>query len=926
LFNARSLANKLDNLTVLLKLQLYDLIFVTESWLNPTLSDALLSNSTDYTVFRKDRSDGYGGVAIFAKISLKVISIDLSPRFSSLECLHVSVISHQKDCRFVCMYHSPMHANDLVKTNLLCSYLDSCSVTSTPLFLVGDFNFANINWHIPESNGNLCHDNFLEGILRNGLYQLVTTPTRGRNCLDLVLTNEPKHVTDICVTEPFSTTCDHDSVTFSVLAPGSTATPKIPKCSPNFRRANYRAINEYLSNVDWAVIAHRCSDVNALWQEISNILNLCVNNFVPKQARGKQNGPKYPRNITKLLAKKRSTYKRDKTKFREISKKYEKAVKEFHAKKELAVIESGDLGRFYSYVNSKSQCKISVPPLKLPDGSLAVENSDKCRLLNDYFASVFTHDDGTVPLFPRRVPENVGLHTVLFSYENVVKALQNLPSKTSQSPDGFPALFLKSIAKEIAIPFAALFELSMKTGELPKIWKTANVCPVYKKGLHSLPSNYRPISLTCISCKVMERMIADSVTNFLNSHNLITEEQFGFLARKSTCTQLLATLNEWTKAANAHYRIDAVYIDFAKAFDSVSHAKLLQKVKSYGINYELYTWVSEFLSNRTQRVYIQNDVSDFLPVISGVPQGSVLGPLLFLIYINDITDCLIGVTGIKLFADDSKFYYSRDSKDVTDFSQTLSNFCEWSEKWQLNVAYQKCNTISFGNLRVPESSYSLSGVELERVDYIRDIGINLSSNLKPSNHCAQIAAKAFIRSKLLLKTFYSTSPGVLVRAYKTYVRPLLESCTQVWNPWLVKDIECLEKVQRFFTRTVLRKANVAYRDYQDRLKILDLKTLEYRRLQFDLYMCYKILHNLVKLDATSFFVRDNIGPYTTRGHSFKLKPQSYNSDTRKYFFSLRVVNVWNSLPDNIVTANSIDTFKKRLSLHSLAPFCKRYKF
>jgi len=315
-----------------------------------------------------------------------------------------------------------------------------------------------------------------------------------------------------------------------------------------------------------------------------------------------------------------------------------------------------------------------------------------------------------------------------------------------------------------------------------------------------------------------------------------------------------------------------------------------------------------------------------LPVISGVPQGSVLGPLLFLLYINDVTDCLTGVTGIKLFADDSKFYCSRNSgdKNETDLSQTLSNFCEWSSKWQLNVAYQKCSTISFGNLRLPEFSYSLSGVELERVDYIRDIGVSLSSNLKPSTHCAQIAAKAFIRSKLLLRSFYSTNPDVLILAYKTYVRPLVESCTQVWNPWLVKDIECLEKVQRFFTRTILKKANVAFRDYHDRLKILQLKSLEYRRLQFDLHMCYKILHNLVELDATSFFLRDVNEFYTTRGHSFKLKHQNCNSDVRKYFFSLRVVNLWNSLPDSVVSANSVNSFKKRLSLHNLAPYCKRY--
>jgi len=737
------------------------------------------------------------------------------------------------------------------------------------------------------------------------------------------LTNQPKRIIDISVVEPFAATCDHNSVIFSVFAPSSMAAPTIRKQHPNFRKANYEAINNHLSTVDWAEIMSRCSDVDKLWNEISVILKFCIKNFVPKQTQNVKNGPKYPKFIRKLLVKKRHVYKHDRTKFREISKKYEKAVKEFHARTEREIIESGNLGRFFNYVNSKSQCKMTIPPLKLPDGSLTVDNSKKCDLLNDYFASVFTRDDGIVSDFSRRVPADVGLHTVLFSYEQVVKTLKKLPSKTSLSPDGFPALFLKSICREIAIPLSALFEMSMTTGKIPKIWKTAKVCPVYKKGLHSLPSNYRPISLTCISCKVMERMIADSVMNYLNSHNLITKEQFGFLSRKSTCTQLLATLNEWTKAANARNRIDAVYIDFAKAFDSVSHTKLLHKIKNYGIDYELFGWMSEFLNNRTQCVYIDNSVSNFVSVISGVPQGSVLGPLLFLIYINDITDCLEGATGIKLFADDSKFYYSRNTDNVTDFSRTLSNFCKWSEKWQLNVAYQKCNTISFGNLRINESSYSLSGIELERVNFIRDIGITVSSNLKPSTHCAQIAAKAYIRAQLLLRSFHTNNTDVLVRSYITYVRPLVESCTPVWNPWLIKDIECLEKVQRFFTRAILKKANVAYRDYHHRLQILKLKSLEYRRLEFDMNMCYKILYNLVDLDATSFFMLDN-GVYMTRGHSMKLKLQNCNYDFRKYFFPLRVINVWNSLPEYVVTANSIKNFKTRLSSCNLTAYCKRY--
>ena len=400
----------------------------------------------------------------------------------------------------------------------------------------------------------------------------------------------------------------------------------------------------------------------------------------------------------------------------------------------------------------------------------------------------------------------------------------------------------------------------MRTGHIPLVWKTAFVCPVFKKGSRKQPSNYRPISQTCILCKVMESIISSSMISFLRTHNLISQDQFGFLARRSACTQLLITLNNWTLNVDNGMKVDVVYTDIAKAFDTVSHSKLLLKVEAYGFKSNLLQWIRAFLNDRTQCIYVGLDVSSPKSITSGVPQGSVLGPLLFLIYVNDLPNHVQSPAGIEIFADDTKLYLGYTENQNTPLMQSLNQFCSWSKTWQLTVAYSKCSVISFGSHGYePTSPYSLSGIPLQ---FVSDLGVCLNSDLTPSMHCSNIAAMAFNRSCLLLKCFHSNDVSLLVRLYKVYVRPLLESNTQVWNPWFHKDIQCIE---RFFTRAIFKRAGIPYMDYDDRLANLGLQSLEYRRVFYDLVMCYKIYNNLVDLPFESFFTKP-ARSYSIRGH------------------------------------------------------------
>ena len=937
--NTDQLQNKLSELENFCEEHKIDLVAITETLPKTNSHD---NESIKFIL------DGYiplqnnfgRGVCIFYKDSLTVTEIPHD--MNSFPCSIFCDIKTNTNEKFTLglIYRSPNSSTqeNIKLINHLNSFLPKLKTNNTKLLLLGDLNLREIDWdhEICTKDEHNINSLFLNCIHEHYLTQFVTKYTHHRGeqsptLIDLILSNDHEFVQDVKHSVPLGMS-HHDVISFTIsINQTNISLPSITKYM--LEKGDYDKIRNHFEATDWDSFFHNDVIDQAVVDEqlnkIEEVINIAKEKFIPtktihkKSVNYKKKFPT-PQSLIDLFHHKRRA-------FRYYRKYPSQANYEVYSLLRNQVNQEVRLAKraqeqsiakeskhnpklLYQYISSMSKPKEQISQLTKEDGTLTEGDLEKAKVLNNFFSSVFVHEDiENVPEFKSDFLTSVD--TVSITIDDMYKCLKSLKVSKSPGPDNIHPRILREAAKELAYPFKLLFDSTIKAGKIPTKWKTAEVRPIFKKGTKTDPGNYRPVSLTSIICKVFETFIRDAIVSHLINNNLLSSEQFGFCKGRSCVTQLLSTLYDWFAYLDQNIPVDAIYLDFRKAFDTVPHKRLLSKLHGYGVQSNLLSWIEDFLSDRSQYVSINGQCSDSVHVSSGVPQGSVLGPSLFIYYINDLPSVCEALA--KIFADDTKCYNGITShEDCCKLQRTIDALQEWSAKWLMGFNTGKCGVMHLGKNN-PNYDYVMREGEnykvLSKTTCEKDLGVFIDNKLNFKDHISKQVKKARCTAGVIHRNIINKTPDILVPLFKSMVRPIVEYANPVWAPYLKQDIKTIEDVQRHFTKKI---CGLKERSYHERLKILKLPSLEYRRLRGDMIEVYKILHGIYDPKTTEKLLTLFPEFSTTRkSNNLNLLKKRTNHNPFHNFFTNRITNIWNALPNDVVNAMNVNSFKNKIDAY-----------
>ena len=773
-----------------------------------------------------------------------------------MECLWLEVRSNNNKF-LLCTCYRPPDGNhvfwDELQYMIDLTYLGKVKNT----ILTGDFN----------ADPSTANGKRLLSFSDTNAFKLhITEPTRvtemSSSILDQFISNIPEFIQDTNVDPPLLTN-DHRTISITLKFKVSKQRP-IERLIWQYKQADFEALNVALQNANWEPcfeqpnVDFACSK----WNEI--FLNL-ARQYIPNKVVQIRidDKPWYNTDLRKLSAQKNKVHRNAKRtnspadweKFRRVRNQYTEKIRE--ASSTYRANLASKLNEGVTSTSPKSWWHIArqfmrktksnqIPAMKCGDRILT-DDIVKAEEFNNAFLQFATIDTSSASLPDIVYKTNSRLASINISQAETLEILKSLDTSKASGPDGISCKMLKETAYSIAPSFTRLLRLSFSTATVPKCWKQANVLPIFKKGDGSDFGNYRPVSLLNICSKVCEKLVFKYLFNFCRDNNVISMHQSGFTPGDSTIHQLVYLYNTFLKALNDKKDVRIVFCDQSKAFDRVWHQGLLYKLECIGITGDLLEWFHSYLDNREQRVIIHGLNSRWGKIPAGVPQGAHLGPLLFLIYINDITENI--KSNIKLFADDTSLYVIIDGDAVNATKQLnddLTQISAWADNWlvKFNASKSKALTISLKKDKdTIELPLTFNNSLLDTVTKHKHLGIEINSNLTWKDHCKTICENASKKLNILatLKTLIDRK--TLTTMYTSFVRPGLEYGSIICCNCSGTEDELLESVQRrgfkIITGGIVRTPTIHL--YNE----VGLETLKARRDRNVLLFFFKIINNMV---------------------------------------------------------------------------------
>ena len=647
-----------------------------------------------------------------------------------------------------------------------------------------------------------------------------------------------------------------------------------------------------------------------------------------KIPRDRYNLMRRRRRINVQLRKTRSESRRGKLKLeaRNIEKELQKSYRrsrEHNEDKAVGTIKC-NVKFFYSYAKRYSSVKSSVGPLIDAASQTIACPLQMAELLAHQYSKVFSIPLKTMEdaydVFPDTANnEHPWMNDINFDSDDIVAAINEIPRTSASGPDRFPVLLLKNCKYALAKPLYIIWRRSLNTGVIPQLLKTANIVPIHKGGSRGDPANYRPVALTSHLIKLFEKIIRKHLVAYMEENELFNPGQHGFRSGRSCLSQLIAHFDHISQLLEKGHNVDVVYLDFAKAFDKVDFLVTMKKLKDLGVSVRIGRWIHAFLTNRKQSVVLEGKKSEATNVKSGVPQGSVLGPLLFLILIGDIDQGVVSAF-VSSFADDTRVAHIVDSvEDVARLQSDLNVIYQWSDTNNMQFNSKKFECLRYGTnqeLQANTQYLSNTGDVIQTVEHTRDLGVTMSCDGSFSKHIDGVVSRANQMCGWILRTFRTRDKMPMLTLWKSLVRSNIDYCCQLWNPSKVGKIQAVEQIQRSFIRKIHGMQQFSY---WDQLSALSLYSLERRRERYAIMYVWRILEGL----TPNFNEANSGGILATwnarRGRICRVPAVSTQASAasqriRYSSFGITGPRLFNTLPIKLrnMTGCDLDVFKRKL--------------